>query len=179
MCYARRQRSSWARIKLSKILYYHISLTEYVITFFRAFFLSFVYFCLSSILFFDEISFFALRNALYFSLVVQFSMTVFRYPAYSVPSPFSGQLDYYTIPIPLCQYLLRNFFEIFLKSIIINFYIKIILNFIIKNFTIRLTLFIFNVIINSLILRQYRTKIISLYMLYLIFNVGIIILKGN
>ena len=42
MCYARRQRSSWARIKLSKNLY-HIRLASVTI-FFRAIYLSFFYF---------------------------------------------------------------------------------------------------------------------------------------
>ena len=54
-------------------------------------------------------SIFALRNALYFSLVVQFSMTV-RYP---LPR---GQLDYYITSLSSCQYLFSKFFEISLKN---------------------------------------------------------------
>ena len=74
MCYARRQRSSWARIKLSKILY-RLRLSA-VTTFSSYSFLA--SFTLLSIYnsFWRDLYFALALYALYFSLVVQFSMTV-------------------------------------------------------------------------------------------------------
>ena len=83
MCYARRQRSSWARIKLSINC---IKITLPCVPILRAFFLSFFYFCLSSILLrisneiffishYTSLLFTKVRFVLLISLVVQFSMT--------------------------------------------------------------------------------------------------------
>ena len=74
MCYARRQRSSWARIKLSKNFYLIWQLSLSVKIFFRAILILSFFYLLSI---YNSLTRFALRFfALYFSLVVQFSMTV-------------------------------------------------------------------------------------------------------
>ena len=110
MCYARRQRSSWARIKLSKILYLF---TLRCLNLFSSFCSSF-YFCLSSILFnridrdFSSHYFFF---ALYLSLVVQFSMTGAVLQALAF-----WRLDYYITAKPLCQVLFQKFFQLFSSS---------------------------------------------------------------
>ena len=102
MCYARRQRSSWARIKLSKKFYIRCLSAFNIFSsyFILALLLVWVVFSINS----DEISIFRTCNALYFSLVVQFSMTV--------TTRSCGQPCYYTTALCLCQYL----FSIFLKN---------------------------------------------------------------
>ena len=83
MCYARRQRSSWARIKLSKILY-HFTLrcNNLSSSFCSSFYFVWV--------FYSWIVRVLLRTfvfALYLSLVVQFSMTVGSLSVPSCPRP--------------------------------------------------------------------------------------------
>ena len=109
MCYARRQRSSWARIKLSKSLYQN-TVPRDLIFLLSSLALSFFYFLLSSILicknFRDPFQAFL---ALYFSLVVQFSMISFCL-AFARPC-------YYTTSPRLCQYLFQNFFKKFFRGL--------------------------------------------------------------
>ena len=73
MCYARRQRSSWARIKLSKNLYHISASLSYNLS---SYFILASFTLLSIYNSFDEIC--TCFFALYLSLVVQFSMTVCR-----------------------------------------------------------------------------------------------------
>ena len=102
MCYARRQRSSWARIKLSNVLYikcYFRNIYYPYSSFILAFLLLFEYITLST-----RLSFFRTCNALHLSLVVQFSMT-------NSAARSCGQLDYYITCLLPCQYLFSTFFE--------------------------------------------------------------------
>ena len=69
----------------------------------RAIYLSFFYFLEFSALFLDEICISHFCFALYFSLVVQFSMTI--------RCRSRGQLDYYTTFTLLCQYLFEKKFK--------------------------------------------------------------------
>ena len=109
MCYARRQRSSWARIKLSKKLY-----PKYPSGYLKSSrAISSFTFCLSSILnklWRDQ---YCTCNALYFSLVVQFSMTI--------ATLSRGQLDYSITITLICQYLFSIFFTFFKKSFLMWF----------------------------------------------------------
>ena len=70
------------------------------------FYLSFFYF-VEYILFFDEISYFALRNALY---------NLSCCSIFNDRAAPCGQLDYYTTSSRLCQDLFRNFLKTFFKS---------------------------------------------------------------
>ena len=106
MCYARRQRSSWARIKLSKKLYLKYPLGY--LKSLRAIYLSFTFVWVVFSINSDEISIFRTCNALYFSLVVQFSMTVTVHSC--------GQLSYYITALSLCQYLFLIFLKVFSRS---------------------------------------------------------------
>ena len=76
MCYARRQRSSWARIKLSKSLYQNTDLSVIQSLCFRVLLLASFTFCwvVFSSVRISEIRF--KLFALYFSLVVQFSKII-------------------------------------------------------------------------------------------------------
>ena len=76
MCYARRQRSSWARIKLSKSLYQNTDLSVIQSFCFRVLLLASFTFCwvVFSSVRISEIRF--KLFALYFSLVVQFSKII-------------------------------------------------------------------------------------------------------
>ena len=102
MCYARRQRSSWARIKLSNV--YIISCTSRLQSFIRAIYLSFFYFQSIYTRYWRDL-YFALAYALYFSL----RCSIFN-DRFTVPF---GQLDYYTTPFYSCQHFFSLFFTFF------------------------------------------------------------------
>ena len=114
MCYARRQRSSWARIKLSKICI--ISLAEPLLQALQSFssFCSSFYFLLEFIFSFELSRFyFALFSLLCtYLFVVQFSMTGLP-PIAFLPSGFLRRLEYYIISSRLCQAFFESFFRFF------------------------------------------------------------------
>ena len=110
MCYARRQRSSWARIKLSKngiwnVRRHSISFFELDCSF------TFVWVVFSKNCEICSCTYYMLCTSL---IVVQFSMTErssdrFRYRS-------SRQPDYYITTFSLCQYLFSSFFKNFFGS---------------------------------------------------------------
>ena len=77
--------------------------------------LSFLYFCLSSILF--ELSSFA--HTLFFTNMLCTSLLLFNFQG-SFPPPLSRRPCYYTTSVSTCQYLFQsflNFFQVFSSSI--------------------------------------------------------------
>ena len=114
MCYARRQRSSWARIKLSSKLYLNLSVKTLFVELVWLFILCWV--CLKSVI---DLRFLFQRNfeilnhklCLYFNLLLfncQWSARTFR----SLQSRFA-RLDYYTTSLTVCQEVFEKFFEFF------------------------------------------------------------------
>ena len=105
MCYARRQRSSWARIKLSKngiwnILRCLISFFELDCSF------TFVWVVFSKNCEICSCTYYMLCTSL---IVVQFSMTERSFR--SLYHRSSRQPDYYITTFSLCQYLFSSFFQ--------------------------------------------------------------------
>ena len=107
MCYARRQRSSWARIKLSKSWYQNTDLRPWFNRF-RVLLLA-LYFCLSSILILEL---FEIRSHILYMLCT--SLLLFNFQG-SVP-PSKRRLAYYTTSAPSCQVFFRFFFKKFLDE---------------------------------------------------------------
>ena len=109
MCYARRQRSSWARIKLSKKWYLKSLRTLNLSSSYDLLF----YFCLSSILFQN----FRVPSRTYYMLVLSSLLFNFQWP---FRSPIFGELDYYITFLLACQEVFlkkfRFFSTLFLKS---------------------------------------------------------------
>ena len=106
MCYARRQRSSWARIKLSKSWYQNTDLRPWFNRF-RVLLLA-LYFCLSSILILEL---FEIRSHILYMLCT--SLLLFNFQGSASP-PFRG--DLLIIPHPL--HLVKPFFCFFFKKIL-------------------------------------------------------------
>ena len=102
MCYARRQRSSWARIKLSKNLY-HIAFRLYNLLSSYSFLASFT--LLSIYNSFDEI----LHLHFFICFVLLSCCSIFNDRCRHL----AWQLDYYTTWLFNCQYLFWNFFLFF------------------------------------------------------------------
>ena len=108
MCYARRQRSSWARIKLSKngiwnVRGHSISFLSSLIAL-----LLFVWVVFSKNCEICSCTYYMLCTSL---IVVQFSMTERSLDRLRYRS--SRQLDYYITTFSLCQYLFSSFFKNF------------------------------------------------------------------
>ena len=120
MCYARRQRSSWARIKLSNVLYLKSPKGEVKSQSELDCSLLFVWVVFSLRIF--EFRSHTIHESLhvqclYFPLVVQFSMTDFH-------APFAAEPDYYITTVLVCQEVfwnfLKNFFKLSLSSTLIG-----------------------------------------------------------
>ena len=124
MCYARRQRSSWARIKLSNKLYSsQLPLSQII----RAFFGSLL--CFEYVPCFHRTSFQRISEishslfCLYFNLLLFNCQWSIRLPLLLLPSlscgqPLScGQLDYYITFVPVCQGVFQNFLKKFFQPL--------------------------------------------------------------
>ena len=125
MCYARRQRLSWARIKLSKK--YTLAYLVCLSTFFRAslirscftcFLGSFLLISVSYSLGIDDsrsswLQALARNLALFFSSFFRCSIFKVR----SLPTLSRGQLCYYTTFDSICQYLFEKFLIYFFGSV--------------------------------------------------------------
>ena len=112
MCYARRQRSSWARIKLSKILYYshrgiprcHNLSSSFCSSF------TFVWVVFSSFRIDRDFS----SHYFFLLLCTYLLLFNFQWPICRPPSSrFSRRPDYYITVISPCQVLFQNFFKFF------------------------------------------------------------------
>ena len=103
MCYARRQRSSWARIKLSKNLY-HISSfhLSYNLFYFELFYLSFFYFCWVYI---------TLRRDLHLLFLLCTYLLLFNF---QWPFVAFSRGDF--VIIPQCFRIVNTFLKSFLKN---------------------------------------------------------------
>ena len=113
MCYARRQRSSWARIKLSNVLYLKSPKGEVKSQSELDCSLLFVWVVFSLRIF--EFRPHTIHESLhvqclYFPLVVQFSMTDFH-------APFAAEPDYYITTVLVCQEVFWNFLKTFSNSL--------------------------------------------------------------
>ena len=125
MCYARRQRSSWARIKLSSKLYLNLPVKTLVS---RACLALYTLLSMSRIRDRFEILFskkfrdsFASSFCLYFNLLLfncQWSARTLG-SLYSVPR--FAQPDYYITSFSVCQGVFQKFFEFFSKSFLTTF----------------------------------------------------------
>ena len=118
MCYARRQRSSWARIKLSSKLYLNLSVKTLVS---RACLALYTLLSMSQIRDRFEISFLQ-RNfeILNHKLCLYFNLLLFncQWSARISPlfTPRFARLDYYTTSLSVCQEVFEKFFKFFSKT---------------------------------------------------------------
>ena len=117
MCYARRQRSSWARIKLSKICIISLS---WALQSFSSFCSSFYFVWVVLLVWIvrDSTSHFFVCFVLISKQILSASCCSIFNDRFAVPSepfavPSRRRLDYYITSLPLCQYLFQKFFWFF------------------------------------------------------------------